>query len=856
MTRKTLKNILAFTLVLLLLAPPSVGIAADDDTVGGAATSQGAPGAAVPEGPDGEEVPATEDGLQTTPGDGQSVAAPDGEGTASGEDGPAGPDPGNPGLARPEGVPGTDSADEGAGGIEGTEGTEGIEGESLATLGAAPPAPPLHETPLPPGHYRIRPAVSDIRMLDIDKGSKAPGANLHIYESNDATNQFFDVSYDKSGFYQITSVRSGLALDVSGASARSGANVIQYTWRGGANQKWVLTKSSDRFGNDVYMIASALGKNLVLDVNRGADANRANVQVWTKHGKASQQFYFMPLDPKVASERTVKDGIYTLRSALRGSYMADIAGAGTANGLQLQLWSAHGGLAQLFDIRWQASEGFYLIRPLGSAKALDVTGNQVLATTPVVQWSVHKAVNQQWAIRDNKDGTVSFVAKNSGLVLDVEGARAAPEAKLILYYQHGGDNQRFVLKPAKADPLAEGIFSVVPSTSSSKVIDIESSSASSGARALAYKSHGGMNQKFQVTRTGAATYAFSVLSSGMYLTAGSGTVYQAPGSGGKPTTAQQWVASWSYGGVRFVNAATNEAMVLGSGGNDIRTAAPNSTMSQTFRMQSVAVLGPGYYTIRSATGLALDLNGGSINRGANVQLYKPNSSAAQIWKLEPSSDGYYTIANARSQKLVDISGGKTAEGTNVLVWDKNGAAWQKWRPVPSGDGWFFLQSATGTYLSAAGEGNYSGANVFVSTKATKKAQKFRFVATTYTGYVGTYADVNLTTQKMIYVKNGQLILESDIVSGAPYMKTPTGTFSVMWKASPTVLRGPGYASPVTYWMQFTRNGVGFHDATWQSRFGGTWYVNHGSHGCINMPLSAARTLYANISVGDTVKVHY
>jgi hypothetical protein len=841
MTRKTLKNILAFTLALLLLTPPSVGFAADDDVADDAEASQGA---ADSESSDGEEAPATEDGAQTAPDDKEAVAAPDGEGTATNEDDLVEPGPSESESAKTEDLPDVGNVD------------EDTEGDGLTTMEVTPLASPTHETPLSPGRYRIRPAVSDIRMLDIDKGAKTPGANLQIYESNNATNQFFDVSYDANGFYRITSVRSGLALDVAGASARAGGNVIQYTWHDSPNQKWVFTKSSDGLGNDVYMIASALGNDLMLDVNRGADANLANVQIWPRNNRASQKFYLMPLDPKITSERTVEDGIYTLTTALSGSFMADIANAGSANGLQLQLWQAHGGLAQLFSISWQASEGFYLIRPLGSAKALDVSGNQVLAKTPVVQWSVHKNVNQLWAIRDNKDGTVSFVAKNSGLVLDVAGARATSEAKLILYYQHGGANQRFILKSAQADPLTEGIFSIVPSASAAKAIDIEGASASSGARALAYKSHGGMNQKFQVKRTGAATYAFSVLSSGMYLTAGSGTVYQAAGSGGKPTTAQQWVASWSYGGVRFVNVATNEAMVLGSSGNDIRTAAPKGTISQGFRMQPTAVLSPGYYTIRSATGLALDLNGGSPNRGANVQLYAPNTSAAQIWKLDLGSDGYYTIANARSQKLVDISGGNTAEGTNVLVWDRNGAPWQKWKPVPSGDGWFFLQSATGTYLSAAGEGNYSGANVFISTKTTKKAQKFRFIATAYTGYVGTYADVNLTTQKMIYVKNGQLILESDIVSGAPHMKTPTGTFNVMWKASPTVLRGPGYASPVTCWMQFTGNGVGFHDATWQSRFGGTWYVGHGSHGCINMPLSAARTLYANISVGDTVRVHY
>jgi hypothetical protein len=178
--------------------------------------------------------------------------------------------------------------------------------------------------------------------------------------------------------------------------------------------------------------------------------------------------------------------------------------------------------------------------------------------------------------------------------------------------------------------------------------------------------------------------------------------------------------------------------------------------------------------------------------------------------------------------------------------------------VPTGDGWFCLQSKLGSYLTATGAGDNSGANVFASTTyATSKAQKFWFTATTYTPppqYFGTYADVNLTTQKMFFVKNGVKILESNIVTGAPSMATPPGTFRLQSKASPSVLVGPGYRSPVTYWMPFN-GGIGFHDASWQPWFGGNRYLTNGSHGCINMPLSAAKTLYANISIGDTVKVH-
>ena len=64
-----------------------------------------------------------------------------------------------------------------------------------------------------------------------------------------------------------------------------------------------------------------------------------------------------------------------------------------------------------------------------------------------------------------------------------------------------------------------------------------------------------------------------------------------------------------------------------------------------------------------------------------------------------------------------------------------------------------------------------------------------------------------------------------------------------------------YETPVKYWMRVTYSGVGFHDATWQSSFGGNVYTYRGSHGCINMPLDQAASLYGMLSMGTPVIIH-
>lgn len=120
-------------------------------------------------------------------------------------------------------------------------------------------------------------------------------------------------------------------------------------------------------------------------------------------------------------------------------------------------------------------------------------------------------------------------------------------------------------------------------------------------------------------------------------------------------------------------------------------------------------------------------------------------------------------------------------------------------------------------------------------------------------YGNTYAEVNLTAQHMFFYKDGQKILESDFVSGnvAKGYTTPPGLFSLTYKQRDATLKGQGYASPVKFWMPFN-GGIGFHDASWRNTFGGTIYKTSGSHGCINMPYAAAKTLFENVYAGMPV----
>ncbi|MBW9173984.1 L,D-transpeptidase/peptidoglycan binding protein [Clostridium estertheticum] len=117
----------------------------------------------------------------------------------------------------------------------------------------------------------------------------------------------------------------------------------------------------------------------------------------------------------------------------------------------------------------------------------------------------------------------------------------------------------------------------------------------------------------------------------------------------------------------------------------------------------------------------------------------------------------------------------------------------------------------------------------------------------------TYVELNLTNQHLWFYKNGKLIADGDVVTGKPTKDrvTPPGIYKLKYKAKNATLKGEGYSTPVSVFMPFN-GGIGIHDATWQSKFGGQIYFTKGSHGCVNSPPALAQKIYDNIDAGTPV----
>ncbi len=150
-------------------------------------------------------------------------------------------------------------------------------------------------------------------------------------------------------------------------------------------------------------------------------------------------------------------------------------------------------------------------------------------------------------------------------------------------------------------------------------------------------------------------------------------------------------------------------------------------------------------------------------------------------------------------------------------------------------------------------------NVIRDGKSVSKEPVYLLRAASHgeTDYGDTYVEINLTAQHLFYYKDGELLIESDFVSGNPAKgnATPAGAYAITYTERNATLKGQNYRTPVSYWMPFNAN-IGMHDSTWRSSFGGRIYQTNGSHGCINLPPAVAKTIFENIEKGVPVLCYH
>ena len=119
-----------------------------------------------------------------------------------------------------------------------------------------------------------------------------------------------------------------------------------------------------------------------------------------------------------------------------------------------------------------------------------------------------------------------------------------------------------------------------------------------------------------------------------------------------------------------------------------------------------------------------------------------------------------------------------------------------------------------------------------------------------------YIEVDFDNQQMTFIKDGRLVVNTNIVTGALNgHQTPTGLYEAHGKEHDVWLKGDDYLVFVKYWISVVGDIIGLHDASWRENFGASFYVYGGSHGCVNTPEEAMAMIWNLAEDGTPVLMH-
>ncbi|WP_164716771.1 RICIN domain-containing protein [Paenibacillus whitsoniae] len=277
-----------------------------------------------------------------------------------------------------------------------------------------------------------------------------------------------------------------------------------------------------------------------------------------------------------------------------------------------------------------------------------------------------------------KNGKVyKIVNRNSGKLIDVQGASTANSANIWQYHDIAGAGQQW-----RAVDQGGGYWKFV-NVNSGKVIDVEGSSMANGANISQY------------TDTGAGA------------------------------TNQQWQVIGVGGGYwKIVNRNSGKAIdVEASGRDDTRNISqytdagtPNQQWAFVEVPQGVsALMNNAVYTIvNKNSGKLIDVQGASTANSANIWQYHDIAGTGQQWKAVDQGGGYWKFVNVNSGKVIDVEGSSTANGANISQYTDTGAGAtnQMWQVVGVGGGyWKIVNRNSGKLIDVEASSTVDGTNI-------------------------------------------------------------------------------------------------------------------------------------------------
>lgn len=419
------------------------------------------------------------------------------------------------------------------------------------------------------------------------------------------------------------------------------------------------------------------------------------------------------LDTLAKDNRNVlADGTYNIQSLVNPNYVLDIYGGYTRNGANVQLYRSNDTEAQLFKVTHD-SQGYVTFTNVKSGKVLDVYGGTKKNNQNIWQFSSNGSRAQKWIVKPDGNGYVIISALDSNYVLDLSTGKAVNSSNIQLYTYCGSNAQRWKfsklvsktdklnsLAQSNKNVLADGTYVISTALSSNYVLDVYGGYTWNKANVQLFAKNGTDAQAFKVTHDSQGYVTFTNVNSGKVLdVAGSragnnANVQQYSLDGSR---AQKWVVQKNGSGYTIISALDPNFVLDLSGalvmnGRNIGLYQNNGSKAQQwnfskhmtdhercdlFAAQNKDKMADGVYYIKNKNvNYALDVYGGSLYGGANVQLYSLNKSNAQKWKITHDSKGYVMFQNVGSGMY--LTAGGSGNSANVYQQKQSNGYNQKW----------------------------------------------------------------------------------------------------------------------------------------------------------------------------------
>ena len=381
---------------------------------------------------------------------------------------------------------------------------------------------------------------------------------------------------------------------------------------------------------------------------------------------------------------------------------------------------------------------------------------------PLQQWPVNGLTPQKWFIRDAGNGKVMLQSVLGNMVLDIPSANTYRGQKVQLWSPNGSDAQLWQLASADVN-VPQGTVRINAATSSRMVVEIPSALSANSLQSQLWGWNNTTGQVWQFTSVGNGIYTIANLASHKLLDVRT--------SANKIGAAlQQYQANGSVDQRFIIRRSDNSNVMLqnvGSGlfvdipngrtnsGSQLRLWPGNYSGAQQFKIQAVdrarvtipassdrvnidalanqhkQDLKDGTYRFVASTNhtFSMSVANQSSDNFANVQLGVQNGMSSQEWNVAHDSQGYVTLTNVGTGKLLDLANGLAEWGRNIRQVQANGAYAQKWIAVRQGSGYVFLSAMdTRWAVDIANNSMSSGTNIRLWKTNGASAQRWDALA--------------------------------------------------------------------------------------------------------------------------------